>query len=161
MRWIEKIALVCILSTVAFGGWFVSSLVDDYQAHAQLVGGGSNRDLGPVVTLNGVLAAGSPVFSADQFNSNAHALKCVVNITAITGTLTVTVYGKDGASGGYYTVLASAALNSTGQTVLTVGPGMTAASNTVVNDYLPPLWRVGAAIVTGPATATVGCAVIE
>lgn len=124
-------------------------------------------DTGQLINLSGALAASSPVFSNDQLNASGagnagyHALKCVVNIVSITGTLTVTIYGKDGASGTYNTLLTSAALASAGQTVLTVGPGMVAAANTVVNDYLPAIWRLGAAVVTGPVTGTVGCSVIE
>lgn len=131
-------------------------------APGQLVGGGTNRDLGPLITLNGTLAAASPVFSPDQLNFSAHAIKCVPVVTSVTGSVTVTIYGKDGASGSYYTLLAGAAINSvTTPVVLSVGPGLTAAGNVTANDYLPPIWRVGAAIVTGPVTATVGCAVIE
>jgi hypothetical protein len=30
-----------------------------------------------------------------------------------------------------------------------------------VNDSLPPTWRVGAAVTTGPVSATVGCSTVE
>jgi hypothetical protein len=116
-------------------------------------------DLGPVVTLSA--AGAGTTFSLDTLNPSAHEARCAVNITSITGTLTVTLYGKDGASGMYYSLLASAALASPGLTVLEVGPALTAAANLTVNDYLPPTWRVGAAVATGPVSATVGCSTVE
>ena len=117
-----------------------------------------NHDTGPLITLSGATAA---AFSPDQSNPSTHAAKCVVNLTSVTGTVTVTIYGKDGGSGTYYAILASAALNSTGQTVLTVGPGLTASANAVANDYLPALWRIGVAVATGPITGTIGCSLVE
>lgn len=70
----------------------------------------------------------------------------IVDVTAAgTGTLTVTVQGKDPISGNYYTILASAALAATGTTPLRVFPGATAAANTVANDALPHTFRVNAA----------------
>lgn len=125
---------------------------------AAQVGGGTNSDTGAVVALSAQPAG--TVFSADQINSSARAAKCAVTLTSVTGTVTVTIYGKDGTSGAYYTLLASTALNSAGQTILTVGPGLTQSNNSVANDYLPFLWRVGAAVATGPASGTVGCSTI-
>jgi len=54
-------------------------------------------------------------------------------------------------------------LNSTGTTVLTVYPGLTAAANVTVNDVLPRTWRVITAIggSTPAVTATVGASVIH
>jgi hypothetical protein len=72
-----------------------------------------NRDLGPVLAPMGQ-GAGT-VWGADQQN----------------------LY--DGVSGNYYTLLASAVLNSISATVLTLGPGSTTATNTVANDYVPYL----------------------
>lgn len=106
-------------------------------------------------------AAAAGVNGADQSNdSRAKGAYVVVDITAITGTgptLTVTLQGKDEVSGKYFTVLASAALNATGTTVLRVYPGLTAAANTVANDVMPLQWRIKTDIGgTGPAvTATI------
>jgi hypothetical protein len=119
-----------------------------------------NIDLGQILTLTNQ-AAGS-VFSADLKNVAGHSAKCTVTITAVTaGSVTVTIYGKDGASGQYFSLLASSAIASPGQSILTVGPGLPVTSNVSANDVLPPTWRVGAAVVTGPASGTVGCSVIE
>lgn len=52
------------------------------------------------------------------------------------------VHVKDELSGAYYTILASAAIEATGTTVLRVFPGATNASNLVANDVLPSTWRV-------------------
>lgn len=66
------------------------------------------------------------------------ACHLVIDITGYTpGSLTVTIQGVDPVSGKKYTILASAALAAAATTVLRVGPGLTAASNTVANDFLP------------------------
>lgn len=89
----------------------------------------------------------------------------MVDITAISGTtptLTVTLQGKDAASGKYYTILAGAALNATGTTVMTVFPGATASANVAANDCLPRTWRINTAVGgTGPSvTYTVGVSLL-
>jgi hypothetical protein len=137
----------------------------------------------PIPSIQETDASGNPVFvnidaalltltaaavggnSADQANISAIGLKLVVDITAITGTtpsLTVTIQGKDKASGKYYNILTSAALAAVGTTVLTVYPGVAAAANVSANDILPATWRVLYAIAgTTPAvTATVGASLI-
>lgn len=109
-------------------------------------------------------AAAAGVNSADQANSSARGVKVVVDITAITGTptLTVTLQGKDPISGKYYTLLASAALSAVGTTVLTVYPGLTAAANLTANDVLPATWRVITAIggTTPAVTATIAATLL-
>lgn len=84
-----------------------------------------------------------------------------INITAITGTaptLTVIIEGQDEASGIWYTLLSSAALNATGFTLLTLFPSVATVANTSVPQVLPKTWRVRYAIAgTAPAvTATIG-----
>jgi hypothetical protein len=121
------------------------------------MGAKMNFSTGPILTLAGASAS---VNSADQRNFDGRGLHLVIDITAISGTtptLTVTIKGKDPASGKYYTLLASAALNAVGTTVLKVYPGLTAAANAAANDVLPRDWRVEAAIAgTGPSvTATI------
>lgn len=105
-------------------------------------------------------AASAGVNGADLQNYEARGVKVVINISAITGTgptYTVTIQGKDVASGQYYTLLASAALNATGTTVLTVFPGAPASANVSANDALPANWRIITAVAgTTPAvTATI------
>jgi hypothetical protein len=122
----------------------------------------TNRQLGALITHT---TASAGVTGGDQDGSQHKGILVFVRISAITGTsptLTVTIEGKDATSGQYYTVLASAALNATGLTVLKVYPGLTASANVAVNDVLPPNWRVKTAIGgTGPSvTATVSAALI-
>lgn len=67
----------------------------------------------------------------------------VVNVTARTAsTLVVTIQGYDEQSGTYFDLLASATINATGVTVLTVHPSGTAAANSVATRLLPRTIRV-------------------
>ncbi len=79
----------------------------------------------------------------------------VIDCTAATGSPSVvfTIQGVDRTSGKAYTVLASAAITGTGTTVLRVGPGLTAANNTIANDLLPPIVRI-APVHTGSDSIT-------
>lgn len=120
-------------------------------------------DTGPIITFT---ADGAGTVQAPNFvNVKGRGLKVVVSITAISGTtptLTVTLQGVDPTSGAQYTLLASAALNANGTTVLTVYPGLTASANAVANDVLPAVWSVKAVIGgTGPSvTGTISASVI-
>lgn len=122
------------------------------RAHAQ------NFEYGNVLSdTNG--AAGKN--GADLANPTCRGVKVIVDITAITGTtptLTVTVQGKDPASGKYFTLLASAALNAAGTTVLTVYPAVTVAANAAASDVVPRTFRVISAVAgtTPQVTYTVG-----
>ncbi len=121
----------------------------------------SNQDANAsLVTL---IAQGTgTVTSADILNTNGKGIQLVIDITVITaGTLTVTLQGKDIASGKYYTILVSAALAGVATTRLTVYPGIPVLANVTQNDVLPRTWRISAAAVTGPITATIGASVIN
>jgi hypothetical protein len=84
--------------------------------------------------------------SADQINYYWRGAVITIDVTAITDTPSVvfTVQGKSTLGSDYYTILASAAVTATGQTVLRVYPGLTASANVVANDVLPYKWRVSA-----------------
>lgn len=119
----------------------------------------SSVDVGALVTL-AAQGAGT-VNSADQTTvATRKGLKLVIDITAVGGTptLTVTIQGKDAASGKYYTILASAALSAVATTVLTVYPGGPTTANLAANDALPAVWRVQAVVAgtTPSVTATIG-----
>lgn len=119
-----------------------------------------NKETGAIITHT---AASAGVNGPDLDGSNHKGVLVYVHITAITGTtptLTVTIQGKSPVSGQYHTILASAALNATGLTVLRVYPGLTAAANLTVSDIAPPTFRVITAIGGGtPAvTATITAA---
>lgn len=119
------------------------------------------------VTLVTLAAQGvGTVSSADQTNVGSRGVTVIVDITAITGTtptLTVVIEGKDPASGKYFTLLSSAALNAVATTVLSVYPGLTASANVAANAALPKTWRVRTVTGgTGPSvTATIGACVID
>ena len=122
-----------------------------------------NTDTGALITHT---AASAGVNGSDQINNSANGITLVIDITAITGTtptLTVTIQGKDTASGKYYTLLASSALNATGTTVLRVFPGSAVSANVSANAQLPRTWRVITTIggTTPAVTATIGASLIE
>lgn len=94
-------------------------------------------------------------------NLKARGIKVVVDITAITGTLTVTIEGYDNASGKKYTILASAALAGTGTTVLTVYPGAVVTANASANDHLPAVFDIKLVSATGPFTATISASLLD
>lgn len=115
-------------------------------------------DLGTLITHT----AASAGVSGPVFPTNTGAgLLVFINITAITGTtptLTVTLRGSiDGGATNTYTILASAALNATGLTVLRVYPGLTAAANLTANDVAPGWCQITTAIggTTPAVTATI------
>lgn len=126
------------------------------------VAGSVSYETGTLITHT---AAAAGTTGGDIDGSRGKGLLLFVNITAITGTtptLTVTLSGKS-PQGVYYTILASAALNATGQTVLRVYPGLTAAANATVSDILPNTWRVSTVIggTTPAVTATIAAVVVE
>ena len=95
---------------------------------------------------------------ADITNPAARGIKVVVVTTVIgTGSITLTIQGKDPASGTYYTILVGAAIVTNTTNVYTVYPGLTPAANVTASDVLPQTWRL---LVTAnnanAATYTVG-----
>lgn len=121
-----------------------------------------NFDTAAVVTLAAASAGGN---STDQINFNGRGLQLGINITALTGTsptLTVTVQGKDAASGAYYPILVSAVLAAVAFTQITVYPGALTSANVSTPQPLPRIWRILYAIggTTPAVTATIGASVI-
>lgn len=113
----------------------------------------------PNALITGTAQAVGTLTSAKQFNLQHRGLKVWINISAIGATtnLTVTIRGYDPVTGGTVTILASAALTTTGESTLTVYPSLTAAANVTANDVLPPTWDITAAVAgTNTATFTVG-----
>lgn len=96
--------------------------------------------------------------SADQLNVNGHCLHVVLDVTVIgTATATVTINGKDPASGKYYPLLVGAAVSTNSTNVYRVGPALTAVANSVANDWVPRLFQiVVTAGGTGSATYSLG-----
>jgi hypothetical protein len=108
-----------------------------------------------VITALAITNAVASADGADQENTSCRGGHFAVKITSITGTnptATFTIQGKDPVGGGYYTILASAALTTAATTVYKVYPGLTAAANVTVSDILPRVWRV--IVVTGGDAVT-------
>lgn len=122
---------------------------------------GSNLDLDAGQLLSGVGATTS-VNTPDQVNSDHNGVKVCVNVSLIgTGSITVTIQGKDPASGTYFTILASAAIITTSFVVLTVYPGITASTNVAASDVLPRQWRIAVtANNANPVNYTVGASLV-
>lgn len=59
-----------------------------------------------------------------------------------TGSITVTINGKDKQSGTYYLLLSGAAVVTNTTNRYTVYPGLTAAANVTASDVLPELWQI-------------------
>jgi hypothetical protein len=107
----------------------------------------------------------SPSNMADQTNNGAKGLLVVVDATVNaggSGSITVTIQGKDVASGKYYTILASAAIVTVTTNQYTVYPTLTASANSIAQAALPHTWRV---IVTAnnanPVTYSVGASYLS
>jgi hypothetical protein len=104
-------------------------------------------------------AAGT-VVTGNLDTQQAKGCILLINVTAVTGSLTVTLKGVDSVSGASYNILASAAISSTGLTVLRVYPGLTAAANATANDVIPNTCVISSVVATGPASATVSMQLI-
>lgn len=96
--------------------------------------------------------------SADIVTYNLAGISVFLNMTIVgTGSVTLTINGKDPASGVYYNILTGAAVVSNVGNLYRVMPGIPAVANKDVNAYLP---RVIQIVVTAnnanPATYSVG-----
>lgn len=121
-------------------------------AHAQNLG----------VTVFPSAARTATTLNSNDFVNNAgRGVTCVLDTTIFTaGTVTLTIQGKDGVSGKYYTLLAGAAVGSVSTNTYKVFPGAPATSNVSANDQLPRAWRINLAGAASPnATYSVGCSV--
>lgn len=93
-------------------------------------------------------AARTASVNSDVFgNGQGHrGLHLIIDATAFAATPSVvfTIQGYSPLGDDYYTILASAAIVTSGTTVLRVYPGLTASANVTANDVLPLNWRVSA-----------------
>ena len=103
-------------------------------------------------------------FTSLEFKSTdfegTEALHLVVDVTAATGSIVVSVVGVDLTSRKEYTILQSASLGSAATTVLRVGPAYTASANTIAKDYMPHAWKVKVAHTGGAVTYSIGGSLI-
>lgn len=80
---------------------------------------------------------------SDITNYFGRTLTVVLDMTTVgTGSVTLTIEGKDSASGKYYTILAGAAVTTNSTNRYRVGPTLAAAANSVAQDYLPRVFRI-------------------
>ena len=70
----------------------------------------------------------------------------IINVTSVTATPSVvfTIAGLCPSSSVAYTILESAAITTTGTTVLRIHPSLTAAANTIAKDVLPQAIKITA-----------------
>lgn len=98
----------------------------------------TNMDL----TLLASAARTGSLNSSDFPNYNARGVQVVVDVTlAGTGSITLTIQGKDSLSGQYYTLLAGAAVVTVSTNVYRVYPGLVVAANAAANDFVPRVFR--------------------
>lgn len=114
------------------------------------------------VTLLASAARTTSQTGDDQTNYNARGLQVVLDMTVVgTGSVTLTIQGKDVASGKYYTLLAGAAVTTNSTNVYKVFPGSTVTANVSANDVLPRTWRIiTTANNANSATYSVGASVV-
>lgn len=95
------------------------------------------------VTLLSSAARTTTQTSADQTNFNHTKLIVVFDVTAgTTSLLTLTIDGKDAASGKFYNLLTGAAVATVSTNVYTLALGVTGVANTTVNAFVPRLFRI-------------------
>lgn len=81
--------------------------------------------------------------SADIVNYNGSALIVVLDMTNVgTGSVTVSIEGKDSASGKYYNILSGSAITTNSTNRYRVGRDLLAVANSVAQDYLPRIFRI-------------------
>lgn len=80
---------------------------------------------------------------ADQTNGTDAGLHVILDVTTVgTGSVTLSINGKDPASGKYYPLLTGAAVVTNSTNVYRVGRGLTAAANTTANDLVPRTFQI-------------------
>jgi hypothetical protein len=82
--------------------------------------------------------------SADLLNyGGCSALNVVLDMTTVgTGSVTISIDGKDTASGKYYNILTGAAVTTNSTNRYRIGPTITAVANSIAQDYLPRTFRI-------------------
>lgn len=101
---------------------------------------------GQFVESGGFTKTGETVTSTspDIVNNCARGVVVTVVSTAIgTGSITISINGKDRQSGSYYLLLAGAAVTTNTTNRYTVYPtGIAAVANVTAVDVLPELWQI-------------------
>lgn len=107
---------------------------------------GSNFDPAYANLENTVLPSGSRTTtqtSADIINPNHNSLSVILDVTVPgTGSVTVSIDGKDPASGKYYNILTGAAVTTATTVRYRVSPSIASVANSIAQDILPRTFRV-------------------
>lgn len=116
-----------------------------------------------VLSLN--VAAAGTTNGVQQDNPVGRGVVLFIDITTLTGTtptVTVNLQLLDVVSGNWVTVASSAALNATGESTLTVYPGIAATANVAINGVIGRTWRAQAVVGGTPTSvvATIAATVI-
>lgn len=81
--------------------------------------------------------------SADQLNYTSRGIHVIVDVTSAgTGSITMTLNGKDPASGKYYLLLSGLAITTNSTNVYRLYPGITTAANANASDVLPRTFQI-------------------
>lgn len=81
--------------------------------------------------------------SADLQNLRGARLVVILDTTVIgTGSVTVTINGKDSASGKYFLLLAGAAVVTNVTNRYIIAPDVAAATNVSAKDYVPSIFQI-------------------
>lgn len=81
--------------------------------------------------------------SADIVCYNHKTLIVVLDMTVVgTGSVTVTINGKDSASGKYRLLLSGTAITSNSTNTYKIGPNLAASANAIAQDYLPRIIQI-------------------
>lgn len=155
------------VSGATFTGGLDNALVSGITCDGVQVMSGTEIFVTDLATTAIAIAANITAFTSTP-NYNAVAAGAVIEIESVSGgdtfvvvsssaviattdgnfsanEVTFTLQGKDVLSGKYYTLLASAVVDSVETRVLRLHPSFTAASNTIAKDGLPETYRVIAA----------------
>lgn len=100
--------------------------------------------------------------SVDLFNYNSRGIHVILDMTVVgTGSVTLTINGKDQTSGKYYALLVGAAVITNVTNIYRVYPGLVAVNNATANDLLPRVFQlVVTANNANAATYSVGFSLI-
>ena len=128
-------------------GTNVETLLTDATGHLQIDVLTTALATGVVANTDSTLYASAATTAshniADQTNTYHRGVVIVIDVTSVTDTPSVvfTIQGK-ALVGGYYDILASAAVTATGETVLSVYAGADDVANSKSGHPLPAIWRV-------------------
>lgn len=101
------------------------------------------RGPGNDITLLSSAARTASLSTSDQTNNSGRGVRVVLDVTSAgTGSITLSIEAKDGASGKYVALLTGAAVVTNSTNVYVVYPGLTPVAMSIASDVVPRTWRV-------------------